>query len=74
MDFPTNLCQKVINGNWKETVLPDKARVQGLYVELGLGAACIDHSRSAEEVRASASNSYTDCYEGPCVSLRPTTL
>lgn len=38
------------------------------------GAGCIDHGASEEEVRASASNSSTDCYEGPCVSIHPTTL
>lgn len=35
---------------------------------------CIDHGVCEKEVRASASNSSTDCYEGPCVSIRPTTL
>lgn len=33
-----------------------------------------NHGLSEEEVRASASNSSTDCYEGPCVSIHPTTL
>lgn len=35
---------------------------------------CIDHGVCEKEVRASASNSSTDCYEGPCVSIHPTTL
>lgn len=36
---------------------------------------CIDRGGvSDEEVRASASNSSTDCYDGPCVSIQPTTL
>lgn len=38
------------------------------------GLECIDHGVSEEGVRASASNSSTDCYEGPCVSIHPTTL
>lgn len=38
------------------------------------GLEYIDHGVGEEEVRASASNSSTDCYEGPCVSIHPTTL
>lgn len=40
----------------------------------GWEPVCIDHGVSEEGVRASASNSSTDCYEGPCVSIHPTTL
>lgn len=48
--------------------------VFGSVVNESEGLECIDHGVSVEEVRTSASNSSTDCYEGPCVSIRPTTL
>lgn len=48
--------------------------VEGGESEQETSVYTVDHGVSEDEVRASASNSYIDCYEGPCVSIHPTTL